>query len=379
MKKILAVVLGILMLVSVLPVAVSGAESYDYTESADFESADDFNANTRTIIKSGAEMTIPDEMEMTIEQGKTVRIEAGATLIVLGTLTVEKGAVLEVKGTVVHSERVTVLGSAPVTYKFENTRLKTLGSHLASVYAAYSNDGSSYADVSENVTWSSNLVSGGEFTAPLNSYVYIRTVFNQPTVAGYEKAETAPTVYDNTKLKVYADGIELEVKQGSRIFQATTAASITYSDWNDTDYLYDYKFYVPDGAGYTVHGTNGETSAYGAIKVPAGSDFRFRIEVDGDYDMSKYELYYWEGYTFDSESGQDKIDNGDAKLLTADSDGYYTISSVYTDNTIYVTGIVSNETIETASSILDILRNALNVIKTFFERIFGLFGKTIEV
>lgn len=359
------------MLISVLPFAVS-AETY--TSSGTFASADAFTTGN-TSIGGSAEMTIPDGMDMTIPTGRTVTVERGATLIVLGTLRVEKGANLIIEGTLAHSERVTVLGNAQVTYRFPNLRTRTLGNFVNGVYAGYSKDGSSYADVSSNVDWSSNLVAGGNFTAPLNSYVYIRTTFKQPVVAASD--EENPVTYDNAKLGVYADGIEIPVLQGAHQMQATTAADITFSDWDDAKYLYDYKFYVPSGSGYTVHSATGETSAYGAIGVPAGSDFRFRIEIDGNYDMSRYEIYYWEGYTFDTLSVQDKIENGEAKLITADSDGYYTISDVYSDYVIAATGVVSNDTIQKASSILDILRNAINVIKTFFERLFQTLGLNI--
>ena len=373
MKKVISLALAALMLICALPVCAFAAAPVDYTANGEFLFSDSLNAT----VKEGVTMTIPDGVDMTVNSGETFTIEKGATLIVLGTLEVCKGAVMEIKGTLAYPERITVLGTANVYFTFANTGATLLGSHLSSVFAGYSKSGSVYADVadadSDAVCWSENLISGGTFAAPLNSYVYIKPSFRQPNVAGYADASAMPKTYDSEKLKVYRDGMLTECKQGVRIIKADTASAITYSDWTDSAYLYDYKFLVPTGSGYTVHGANGENSAYGAILIPAGTDFRFRVEIDKEYDQAVYSVYVYEGYTYDNETGEDKVANGDAILLTAE-DGFYTIPAVYSDYSIYVAGVVSNDTIKTASSVLDLLRNFINTIKAFFENLGRLLG-----
>lgn len=377
MKKVLAVILSVLMLVSIAPLAfASGAIDITEDKILETDEADFFSDYFVTVIKSGT-FTIPDGMDVVIPAGSTVTVNAGATLEVLGTLEVKKGATLTIKGSILHSERVVVLGTATVDFTFTNVRNSALGNHLQSVDIGYSNDGSSYADVSGNVTWSSNLITGGVVAIPLNSYVYIRTAFKQPAVDGYEET---PVTYDDAKLPVLLDNVIAPYVQGAHMATATTSVKVTIGNekgtWNETDYLYGYSFYVPSGSGYTVHSVTGETSAHGAIKVKAGSDFRFRIEIDGNYDMSKYKIYAYPGYTYDQATGEDHVDT-DAVLMVADSDGYYTISNVYSDYTIYVSGVVSNEAIEKTSSILDLLKNVFKVFQSVWVKIAALFGISI--
>jgi len=383
------------MLLCVMPVAFA-AETVNYIESGDLDAESVLNGT----IASDVEMTIPENEALVIAGGQTLTVEAQGTLEVLGSLTiekngtlvieakntsenkeaailnvlgtvkVEKGGTLDVKGTVVHSERVTCLGTSKVYYHFPNLSGTALGQHIAAIKAGYADDGSSYADVSGKVEWNENLKYGGDFVAPLNSVVYIATQFNQKS----NPDGTVVKVLDDAKFPVYLDTVAVPFVQGVHMTTADASVDVTYGKWSDTDYIWDYSFYVPSGSGYIVHSDKGETSKQGAIKVAAGADFRFRVEIDGSYDMSKYEVYVYEGYAYDNATGQDKIDNGKAVKMVADENGYYTVSSVYSDYTIYVTGVVSNEAIERTSSILDLLKNVINVFRTLFERIAGLLG-----
>ena len=66
--------------------------------------------------------------------------------------------------------------------------------------------------------------------------------------------------------------------------------------------------------------------------------------------------------------------DGEQQKAYIDSYGVYHIASVDDEYTIVVSGVASNEAISLSANIMDTIRNLLNAIKQFFERIRQMLG-----
>ena len=96
------------------------------------------------------------------------------------------------------------------------------------------------------------------------------------------------------------------------------------------------------------------------------------VEKHPEYDMSAYEVYIYNGYGWTNlDPSQDLADIEPAK---PDEYGYYTISEVKGEHTVYVVGVVANETLLMVGNILDMVKNIFEMIAGFFAEILAFFG-----
>ena len=178
------------------------------------------------------------------------------------------------------------------------------------------------------------------------------------------------------------------------------AAGASYSTWKDSYFLRQERIYVPTGTGYTAYGVNGEISANDqTVRLNYGDEFKFRVDVDSAYSDSAYEVYLVRGYKWDERNHDDTLEalcdevyldengtpqhyvwkfenykDGEQQAVYIDQYGVYHIPSVEDEYTIMVTGVVSNETLSIAANLMDTIRNLLNAIKQFFERVRQMLG-----
>jgi hypothetical protein len=101
-------------------------------------------------------------------------------------------------------------------------------------------------------------------------------------------------------------------------------------------------------------------------------DENSKVEIDPEYDMSAYEVYIYNGYGWTNlDPSQDLADIEPAK---PDEYGYYTIGEVKGEHTVYVVGVVANETLLMVGNILDMVKNIFEMIGAFFAEILAFFG-----
>ena len=70
--------------------------------------------------------------------------------------------------------------------------------------------------------------------------------------------------------------------------------------------------------------------------------------------------------------------DGAQQKAYVDSYGVYHIAQVDDEYTIVVTGVASNDAISLSANIMDTIRNLLNAIKQFFERIRQMLGLNLS-
>ncbi len=372
MKKTLAVILSVIMLVCSVPF-VFAAEQINYTANGSFVSSNELISGNTYIVNEGVTMTVPSSITLYIPTGAVLRVAEGARLNVLGQIVVLDGGSLFIEGFLYGSANVTVNGSGSALCELRFPALdKTSGlidkSGNARIKVSYgsSENGNIYEDQQGTVVYQDVSVNGTSVMAPLNQYVYIKADIWEP-VTGIDK-------FDDALMNVYFNGVGIPYTQGSHHTLLTTSGDISYSKWvKDDDFLNTFNIYLPTGEGYTVYGREGEQSSDGeTVKLKYGQSFSFKVEIDPEYDMSAYEVYIYNGY------GWSNLDTStllkDIAPAQPDEYGYYHIgkdTGIQGEHTIYVVGVVKNETLLMVGDILDMIRNVFEMIAAFFEELFS--------
>ncbi len=383
MKKTLAVILSVIMLVCCIPFSVNAATTV-YETSFNFSASDELKSGNSYVIgnvnaEAGIVAAVPSNLTLYIPSGSTLTVAKNSKLNVLGQIIVLDGGTLKVDGFLYGAKNVTANGSGRAEAKVTFPPLGQTpglidgnGKARIKVSYAYSKNGNIYEDLEKDENNANTLVftevpSGGTSQYfPLNQYLYIKADIVEPDIT-YDK-------FDDSKMDVYFNGVGIPYTQGSHHTMLTTAGDITYSKWvNDDYYLNTFNIYLPTGEGYTVYGREGEQSANGeTVKLKYGQSFSFRVEIDPEYDMSSYEVYVYNGY------GWTDLDTStiikDIAPAVPDEYGYYHIESVKGEHTIYVVGVVKNETLLMVGNILDLVRNIFEMISGFFEEIMAFLG-----
>ncbi len=375
MKKTLAVILSVVMLVCCIPFAFA-AEQTVYTANASFTSSNELVSGNTYVINDGVTMTVPSNLTLYVPSGAVLRVSEGARLNVIGQIVVLDGGALMVEGFLYGASNVTVngMGSALCELRFpslsgEAGLIDKTGEPRISVSVGSSSNGNIYEDQQGTVTYEAVSKNGGSVMVPLNQYVYIKAEIKEP-VTGIDK-------FDDALMNVYFNGVGIPYTQGSHHTLLTTSGDISYSKWvRDDDFLNTFNIYLPTGEGYTVYGREGEQSADGeTVKLKYGQSFSFKVEIDPEYDMSSYEVYIYNGY------GWANLDTStllkDIAPAQPDDYGYYHIggdTGIQGEHTIYVVGVVKNETLLMVGDILDMIRNIFEMITAFFAEFFGFLG-----
>ena len=373
MKKTLAVILSIIVLACCIPFSANAAEQITYSANGSFSSSDELVSGNTYIVDSGITMTVPSSITLYVPTGAVLRVAEGGKLNVLGQIVVLDGGSLLIEGFIYGASNVTVNGSGTALAEIRFPALDNSSGLIgkdgkARITVAYgsSTNGNIYEDTQGTVVYNNVSTAGASVMAPLNQYIYIKADIIEPEV-GFDK-------FDDALMNVYFNGVGIPYTQGSHHTLLTTSGDITYSKWvNDDDFLNTFNIYLPTGEGYTVYGREGEQSADGeTIKLKYGQSFSFKVEIDPEYDMSAYEVYVYNGY------GWSNLDTStllkDIAPAVPDEYGYYHIDSVKGEHTIYVVGVVKNETLLMVGDILDMIRNVFEMITSFFEEIFAFLG-----
>ncbi|MBQ3537627.1 MAG: hypothetical protein IJA39_03515 [Clostridia bacterium] len=368
MKKTLAIVLSVLMLVCMVPFA-SAATVHTFEASADFTRSDELVSGDTYVIPSGVTMTVPTGITLYVPTGAILRVEEGAKLNVLGNIIVLDGGQLFVEGFINGASNIEVngTGTALAEIRFPSLAKLDLADKIEVSYGS-SENGNIYEDLDGTVKFEKVSVGGSSAYAPLNQYIYIKASIIEPDLT-YDK-------FDDSLMNVYFNGVGVPYTQGSHHTMLTTSGDITYSKWgkgDDSKFLNTFNIYLPTGEGYTVYGREGEQSADGeTVKLKYGQSFSFKVEIDPEYDMSAYEVYVYNGYGWTNLDTTELLK--DIAPAEPDEYGYYHIDQIKGEHTIYVVGVVKNETLLMVGDILDMIRNVFEMIAGFFAELMGFLG-----
>lgn len=376
MKKVLAVFLSVLMLACCIPFSASAAETITYEASANFTASNELLSGNTYIIPKDVTMTVPSGLTLYVPAGAILRVEEGAKLNVLGQIAVLDGGSLFVEGFLNGASNITVNGNGTALAELRFPALdKTSGligpDGKPRIQVSYgsSTNGNIYEDTQGTVAFYSVGAQGASVQVPLNQYLYIKADIVEPDPT-FDK-------FDDALMNVYFNGVGIPYTQGSHHTLLTTAGDITYSSWvSDNYFLNTFNIYLPTGEGYTVYGREGEQSANGeTVKLKYGQSFSFKVEIDPEFDMSSYEVYVYNGY------GWTNLDTStllkDIAPAVPDEYGYYHIDEIKGEHTIYVVGVVKNETLLMIGDILDMVRNIFEMISGFFMEILALLGISV--
>lgn len=357
MKKALALVLSVLLAMGTLAVAAS-ANTITYTASKKYTSSNEIVAGDEYIIPDGITMTVPSDVTLYIPSGATLTVEEGGVLTVYGTIVVLDGGKLIVKGTINHATNVSTEGSNAIATAA--VTIPAIADYMASSVTFTPTVKFSYYANSDGVKHTADVTAGDTVNAQLGTEMSVIVTI-------------AETEYDPAYMTVYADGVKVDYVQGKCPMKVTDAHKITFEKaQNNADFYKDCKILLPTGKGYEAVGRNGEMTEDGTVLIKYGTYFSFRLDIDEDYDRSDIDLYIYDGYGYFNLD----TDNGylaDKEALTPDADGYYTIY-VDGDKTVQVEGAVSNEALGTVTGIMDIIKNIMDMITSFLQKIAALLG-----
>lgn len=377
MKKTLAVVLSVIMLLCCIPFAANAAETIIFKASANFESSNQLVSGNTYIIgdasaDSGITMNVPNDLTLYVPANTTLRVSENSKLNVYGSIIVLNGGTLVVEGFLNGAANIKCDegGVAKTQIRFPSLESCGLTNRIEVSYA-YSTQGNIYEDLEGSLVYMGVSDSGEEVEVPLNQYIYINAHIIEPDLT-YDK-------FDDSLMTVYFNGVGLPYSQGSSHTRVTTSGDISYAKMDDSnlsDFLNTFNIYLPTGEGYTVYGREGEQSADGeTVKLKYGQSFSFKVEIDPEYDMSAYEVYVYNGY------GWTDLDTStllkDIAPAVPDEYGYYHIDEIKGEHTIYVVGVVKNETLLMVGDILDMVRNVFEMITAFFQEILAFFGLSV--
>ncbi len=374
MKKALSVILCAVMLLCCIPFAVNAASTVEFTTNGKFTASNQLESKVEYIIKAGVTMEVPSDMTLYIPSGATLRVQESAKLNVLGQIVVLDGGSFFTEGFVYGASNISINGNATAKAAVRFPALDKQGGHIgedgnAKIKVSWwsSKNGNIYEDqqVDMDAVFEPVDEAGATIWADLNQYFYVRAQIIEPEL-GIDK-------YDDSLLNVYFNGVGVPFTQGTHHTLLTTSGSITYSKFSENDLLNTFNIYLPTGEGYTVYGREGEQSADGeTVKLKYGQSFSFKVEIDPEYDMSTYEVYIYNGYGWTDLDTETLLK--DIAPAKPDDYGYYHIDKIQGEHTIYVVGVVKNETLLMVGDILSMVKNVFEMITAFFQEIAALFG-----
>lgn len=259
-----------------------------------------------------------------------------------------------------------------------------------------------FADVYTSPDYNSST---GILKVRLNQYLFLHFDF---LVNGRPSKK-----YDGDRMSIYYNRLRVKSNQGvcsylidvpgDVEFKPAVLADIpnsSFNVWKDSYFLRQERIYIPSGSGYSAFGVNGEVSADDqTVRLNYGDEFKFRVTIDDQYSDSAYNVYLVKGYKWDERNHADSMEalldevyidengtpqnfvwkfeeykDGEQQKIYIDQYGVYHISAVDDEYTIVVTGVVSNDTLSLTANIMDTIRNLLNAIKQFFERVKKMLG-----
>jgi len=368
MKKTLSVILAVIMVFMYVPFFAFADAATPITQSEIAELS--YLIPSYNNYEASEDLTVPNNTTLFIGSDSTLTIPEGITLNIYGNVVVQSHGHLIISGNVTNADKITGDGEYIARVSFPPLANYGLEGKIEVSYAV-SYSGSAYDDVdtSSTLTYTAVSADGEDVYVPLNQYFYVIAHIIKP-VSGLDK-------FDDSLMVVRLGGVEIPYTQGNHHTYLTTGGKISYSTWsNDDAFLNTYKIDLPVKDGVTVTGREGETSADGEIVyIKYGKPFSFRVELEEEYSKSPIEVYIVSGYGWTNMDVDTIL--ADLSPATPDADGYYTIPEVKSDYTVFVMGVVANQTVDKISGIFEQVRSIFEMIKKFFEQFLALFGITL--
>ena len=391
MKKTLAVIMAVLMLVCCVPFT-AGAADTNYLATNTFEndytigSNDVLLGNTIYKVAEGKTLTVPTGKTLYIPDGTSIKVLEGGKLVVYGSIITMTGSAVEVEGSVVGAGNITGEGSHTAYVTFPELSKFGLDGKIRVFYDCVDT-------VASPLSWKNKEIpaSGAKIAVTLNKYFCVKVVICDPECdkAGYDITGTLNSKYvdesryDNSLMNVYFNGVQIPYDQGCCRMTVSNAGEISYKRFsNENDFLKTVRILLPTGEGYEVIGRNGEMTEDGTVKLKWGQPFSFKVEIDDAYDMSNFKVYVYNGYGWLNVAGEEQISMNPDLItdgvpnLQPDVDGYYNIpgKNLRKDTTIHVIGVIKNETVTMIGNLLETFRSIFNMLKEFIESFLQMFN-----
>ena len=438
MKKIFSLFLAVILAVGILPVAVLAANGdYVEITATTYADSASVALGGGQDYKIGPDETVVIEEghTWTVSEGSTLyvygRLEIKGALVVNGYVTALEGGKVTAKcwyedGTYKHC---TIINGKNICGNESNTAKRYFAEiHMpeqpltggfaesggapklkATYYCSttgsandYLREGVSFIDVYTSTDYNAAT---GMLTVPLNQYLFLHFDF----LINGEIAKK----YDGNRVAIRFNNVAHKSEQGVCAHYVDASGAIEYfpeaivntagtsfNVWKDNYFARQERIYIPSGTGYSVYGVGGEASATNqTVRLNYGDEFKFRVNIDSKYSDSDYKVYLVQGYQWNErnhdgtmeelldevyvdEQGNsqhfawrfDPAENGNGQKVYVDQYGVYHITSVEDEYTIVVTGVVSNDALSVSANVMDTIRNLINAIKQFFERIKMMLG-----
>lgn len=373
MKKVLSVLLAVVMMLSGVSMLAFAEDTAVEVSDADLSALTNYAlpSGINAVVKSGQTLTVPADKNLLVSIGSTLLIEEGAALLVNGQVSVQENASLKIAGRVTNANKIGVQtgGEAVAEVRFPNLADFALSDKVYIKYA-FGYTGGATDDLT-GLEW--HIIPQNEAVsvwAPLNQYFYVNAHIIEPAeISQYD--ETGK--YDDSKLNVWINDVEMPYTQDQHSIKLLFSGDIRFSIWDSDDtFLAERKISLRSGEGYTVYSRDGRTSANdGIVYIKYGQPFSFRVDIDDEYNMSAYSVYVVKGFSlleFDPNAVLD-----DSLKVQPDKDGYYMINPVQGDYTVFVLGVVKNETVEKVSNIFEMVKNIFEMIAKFFRQFLDMF------
>ena len=363
MKKVLSVILAVCMVFTFVPFLALAAGETELTN-------DNLPANYLLVsgidyvVSSGNTLTIPAGATLQVVEGSTLTVKEGGKLILNGSMVVPEGGKFVLEGQLENPGKLSGEGEKLAKITFPALSEFNMAGKLQVSYAT-SYSGSAYDDnEGGSLEWTPVADAGEAKYIPLNQYVYIIAHIIEPN-ANRDKFEDA-------LVKVFLNNVEIPYTQGNHHTLLSVAGKISYNVWtNDNDFLKTYRIDLPaEREGYTVIGREGEVGATDkTVYIKYGKPFAFRVELDEAYDKSPVKVYIVSGY------GLSELDTLTLpQPAEPDQYGYYNIPSVEGDYTVFVMGVIANQTVQKVGGIFEQVKSIFEMIRKFFAQFLALFG-----
>lgn len=351
MKKALALILCAVMLLVSIPVMSFAAE-------------ETVHENETLIIENGETYTVKSGDTLYVANDGAIIVEEGGKLVVNGDIITYSGSEIYIQGTLVGARNISGSGDVRVQIRFD--KLSDYGVEKGEITLSYA-VASTITAPKETAYATLDPTTTTAIDVPLYSYLFVKT-----EVCKEEEAELGRDKYDDSLYHIYMNSTEIEHADGSKYVQITTGANITYDKWslNPVEYLSTFTVTLPSGKeGYTVYTKDGET---GDIAVKYGTPISFYVELDEDYNKSVYEVYVYHGKGFTSLDPESLLEG--VEPAVPDEYGYYHVDAVEGPLTVYVLGVMSNETISMLGDVLAMVKNIFEMFSSLLAEFFAMLG-----
>ncbi len=365
MKKVISIFLCVMMLVCSLSFTASAADVIygDTEDELSYQLPADvvWETGNHYVIKAGSTFAIPSGRTLNVPLNSTLTVEKGAHLVVNGQLNVSGEMFVYGKLT---GTNIMGTGSIKCEVRFPSLADPAVSlDKKISVRYYVSDDSDYYGDI--NVDLNDYTIvpdDGAAVMIDYNKYIYLRVVITE--AAGEDR-------YDDKLYPIFYNSTRIPFAQNACPVLVTTSGDVSYGSWKtDSTYYNTYKIILPEGEGYTVYGRNGE---YGEVTIKHGQAFSFRVELEEEYNKSDYVVYVYNGTGWTNLEKDDIL--AGIEPAVPDAEGYYTISSITGNYSIFVEGVLSNEMLDIFSQVFNIFKQVWEAISAIFAEFMSFFQK----